>query len=104
MEISKEDNNGSSYITCISYIYYLPGDKIVTDLIIGNSRGDIGLVTCGKFILLKKEAHKGMINNIKITDAIHDVELCDVETHNSDHWRRRVRAVLGHWVQDDIRV
>ena len=65
----------------MSYIYYLPGDKIVTDLIIGNSKGDIGLVTCGKFIILKKGAHKGMINNILITDVIHDVDSILLETH-----------------------
>lgn len=46
---------------------------IVTDLIVGNSKGDLGIVTCGKFIPLEKGAHKGMINNIKITDVIHDV-------------------------------
>lgn len=74
MEITARENNGSAYITAMSYIYYLPGDKVITDLIIGNSNGDIGLVTCGKFIVLKSAAHKGMINNIKITDAVYDVE------------------------------
>ena len=73
MEVPPQEDGGASFITSLSYIYYLPGDKIVTDLIVGNSRGDIGLVTCGKFILLKKNAHKGMVNNIKITDAIQDV-------------------------------
>lgn len=73
VEISQKENNGSTFITAMSYIYYLPGDKVITDLIIGNSKGDIGLVTCGKFIVLKKGAHAGMINNIKITDAVHDV-------------------------------
>lgn len=58
----------------MSYIYYLPGDKVITDLIIGNNRGEIGLVTCGKYITLKKSAHTGMINNVKITDAVYDVE------------------------------
>lgn len=73
VELKATDSIQSTYITALSYIYYLPGDQIVTDLIIGNSRGDIGLVTCNKFIMLKEEAHRGMINNIKITDAIHDV-------------------------------
>ena len=77
VEISASENNGSSYITALCYIYYLPGDQIVTDLIIGNSKGDIGLVTCSKFIILKKGAHKGMINNIIITDVIHDVGMID---------------------------
>ena len=74
MDIGSKDNNGASYITVMNYIYYLPGDKVITDLIIGNDKGDIGLVTCGKFIVLKKGAHIGMINNIKITDAVYDVD------------------------------
>lgn len=73
MEIPVTENSASTYITALSYIYYLPGDMIVTDLIVGNSKGDLGIVTCGKFIPLEKGAHKGMINNIKITDVIHDV-------------------------------
>jgi hypothetical protein len=64
----------SVFVTAMSYIYYLPGDKVITDLIIGNNKGDIGLVTCGKYIALKKAAHAGMINNIKITDAVYDVD------------------------------
>lgn len=78
MDISQKENNGSAYVTAMNYIYYLPGDKVITDLIIGNSKGDIGLVTCGKFIVLKKSAHAGMINNIKITDAVDDV--CFIHT------------------------
>jgi hypothetical protein len=61
------------------------GDTIVTDLIVGNSLGDIGLVTCGKFIILKKQAHKGMINNIKITDAVYDVLALHAETAGHHH-------------------
>lgn len=88
MEVSLADNNGASYITAVSCVYYLPGDQIVTDLIVGNSRGDIGLVTCGKFILLKKKAHNGMINIIKVTDALHEVDLTHQEISHHHIWRR----------------
>lgn len=60
---------------------------MITDLIIGNSNGDIGLVTCGKFIVLKTAAHKGMINNIKISDAVYDVGL--IQSENSCCYHRR---------------
>lgn len=81
-------NGQPVYITAMSYIYYLPGDKIVTDLIIGNNRGDVGLVTCGRYIILKKQAHKGMINTIKITDVIGEVSLGLIpETNDNYHWR-----------------
>ena len=43
---------------------------MITDLVLGNSYGDIGLVTCEKYITMKKEAHKGMINCLKITDFL----------------------------------
>ena len=85
MEVTAEENNGAQYITCICYIYYLLGDTIVTDLIVGNSLGDIGLVTCGKFIVLKKQAHKGMVNNIKITDAVYDVACSHLEIAGDHH-------------------
>jgi hypothetical protein len=71
VEVTGKDS--SVFVTAMSYIYYLPGDKVITDLIIGNNKGDIGLVTCGKYIALKKAAHAGMINNVKITDAVYDV-------------------------------
>ena len=60
------------YVTAIGYIYYLLGDIIETDLIVGDNRGDIGLVTCGNYIMLKKQGHMGMINCLKITDALYD--------------------------------
>jgi hypothetical protein len=88
VEVSQADNNGASYITAVACVYYLPGDQIVTDLIVGNSRGDIGLVTCGKFILLKKKAHNGMINIIKVTDALHEVSCGSTEETGHYHFRR----------------
>jgi hypothetical protein len=30
------------FITCIQYIYYLLGDIVETDLIVGDNRGDVG--------------------------------------------------------------
>ena len=86
VEITEKEANGSAYITAMNYIYYLPGDKVITDLIIGNEKGDIGLVTCGKYILLKKAAHAGMINNIKITDAVYSVGSPYPENLGCDHW------------------
>ena len=72
IEIPPSINNGSNYLVCLTYIYYLLGDEVITDLVIGNSYGDIGLVTCEKYIIMKKEAHRGMINCLRITDTLSD--------------------------------
>lgn len=72
IEIPKTINNGANYLVCMSYIYYLLGDEVITDLVLGNSFGDIGLVTCKKYIIMKKGAHSGMINCLKITDTLSD--------------------------------
>lgn len=69
--LSSEESEGGKYITSLAYIYYLLGDSVVTDLIVGNSKGDISLVTNGSFIPLKEKAHDGMINCLKITDVLH---------------------------------
>lgn len=70
--IPQNINNGASYLICLSYIYYLLGDIVMTDLVVGNSFGDIGLVTCSKYIIMKKAAHRGMINCLRITDILTD--------------------------------
>lgn len=72
IDIPKDVNNGANYLVCICYIYYLLGDEVICDLVLGNSYGDIGLVTCEKYITMRKEAHKGMINCLKITDSLSD--------------------------------
>lgn len=45
-------------------------DKIESDLVVGNSLGDLGLVTRGKYINLKPQAHSKMINCIRVTDCL----------------------------------
>jgi hypothetical protein len=48
-------------------------NKIHNDLIIGSNFGDLGLITRGNFIPVRKTAHKKMINCLLVTDVIKDV-------------------------------
>ncbi len=41
-----------------------------SDIIVGNNFGDIGLVTSGKNVILKKSAHSAAINCLKATDML----------------------------------
>ena len=41
-----------------------------SDIIVGNNYGEIGLITFGKYVCLRKNAHAGMINCLKVTDMI----------------------------------
>ena len=60
------------FITCISYISYLLGDQIESDIIVGNNYGELALVACGKYIVVKERAHDKMINCLKITEILKD--------------------------------
>ena len=82
--IPETANNGSRYIVTLCYIYYLLGDSVMTDLVTGSSFGDIGLVTCSKYIIMKKRAHKGMINCIRISDILAE-DLLIVSTGEDEH-------------------
>lgn len=48
-------------------------NRIHNDLIIGSNFGDLGLVTRGNYIPVRKTAHKKMINCLLITDVVKDV-------------------------------
>jgi len=60
------------FITCLSYISYLLGDQIESDIIVGNNFGELALVACGKYIVVKERAHEKMINCLKITEILRD--------------------------------
>ncbi|CAD8183513.1 unnamed protein product [Paramecium pentaurelia] len=60
------------FITCLSYISYLLSDKIESDIIVGNNFGDLALVSCGKYIVVKERAHQKMINCLKISEILGD--------------------------------
>jgi hypothetical protein len=42
------------------------GNTIESDIITGNTNGDISLFICGKYITCKKSAHEKSINCLKI--------------------------------------
>ena len=46
------------------------GHDIESDLIVGSSLGDLGLITRGKYINVKPGAHSKMINCIRVSDCI----------------------------------
>lgn len=60
------------FVTCLSYISYLLGDKVESDIIVGNNFGDLALVACGKYIVVKERAHSKMINCLKISEILGD--------------------------------
>lgn len=59
-------------ISCIAFISYSFGDQIESDIIAGNNNGDLVLVTCGKYIIIKEKAHTKMINCLKIFEVFSD--------------------------------
>ena len=71
-ERKEKDKQNSKIFLCCDFLDYTLGNSIETDIIIGSSFGDITGISCGKYILLKSNAHNGAINCIKATDRIKD--------------------------------
>ena len=71
----KHDNfsDCDSEISAVIYFYYLLGDEVDHDYIIGRADGSLGLVTFGKYKTIHPKAHQGKINIINITDIMNDV-------------------------------
>jgi WD40 repeat protein len=61
-----------SVITCLAHISYSLGDQIESDVIAGNSQGDLLLITCGKYVVVRERAHARMINCLKIMEMLSD--------------------------------
>lgn len=55
-------------ITCIAYISNSYGTVIESDILTGNSQGDIGLFICGKYMPVKEKAHSSMVNFLKVCE------------------------------------
>jgi WD40 repeat protein len=95
--VTEGDKNQLPYITCINYIYYFVGSKIVSDLIVGTNFGDIGLITGGNYFMLRKTAHRRMINCIKVTDVIRNrvVIITASEDENIRLWNFSFNKPMG---------
>ncbi len=60
-------------ITALTYFYYLLGNEVDEDFILGTENGDIGLLTFGKYKEIHPNAHEKQINCLKITDMFNKV-------------------------------
>lgn len=63
----------SVVVTVIQYFYYLLGNEVDTDYIVGTADGSLGIVANGSYEEIKSKAHAGPINAIKITDVMRKV-------------------------------
>ena len=75
MTLNLDDSDPKTSGICVTvcqYFYYLLGEKLDTDFIIGTSNGEIGIVAFGsaKFSPI---GHKKMINSIKVTDVMQNI-------------------------------
>lgn len=52
----------------MAYTSSIYGNNIESDIITGNSNGDISLFICGKYIVCKKLAHEKSINCLKLCE------------------------------------
>jgi WD40 repeat protein len=59
-------------ITVCQYFYYLLGEKLDADYVVGTASGDLGIVAFGSLKLVHK-GHDGQINAIRVTDVMHSV-------------------------------
>ena len=50
----------------VTYTSSVYGDNIESDLIVGNSTGDLGIFICGKYIATKEHAHSAAICCLRI--------------------------------------
>lgn len=50
----------------VTYTSSVYGDSIESDLIVGNSTGDLGIFICGKYIGTKEHAHNAAISCLRI--------------------------------------
>ena len=41
----------------MSYVKYVIGKHLENDIITGNNIGDLGIISCGKYIVAKEKAH-----------------------------------------------
>lgn len=55
-------------ILCLVYNSSMFGKDIESDIITGNSRGDIGLYICDKYIVSKEKTHAAAINCLRIAE------------------------------------
>lgn len=60
-------------ISSLIYFYYILGDDVDNDYIIGTDAGSLGLVTFGKHKVIHEKAHNGAINILKVTDAMEKI-------------------------------
>lgn len=60
----------SSYkITSLIYYYYLLGSEVDYDYILGTSEGHLSIFTFGKYKVIRRDAHEGAINVLKLVDV-----------------------------------
>jgi len=65
-----------------------------SDIVLANDQGEIGVVTFGKYLTLQKNAHRGVINCLRVTDMISKVRVFKqnsspfIEIINHNNWRR----------------
>lgn len=102
IDVNQGDKNQLPYITAISYSFYSMQNKIHNDLLIGTNFGDLGLVTQGNYVTVRKTAHKKMINCLLLSDAVRNVKFLLlessvnlVESDNHYFWGRRVHMDMG---------
>lgn len=66
------DMNNSS-ISALIYFYYILGDDVDNDYIVGKTDGSLGLVTFGKYKIIHSGAHEGAVTILRITDVMEHV-------------------------------
>ena len=55
---------------CLDFILEKRGVSVGNDVVFGSNKGDISVLTEGKFYIVNEEAHQGQINCIKCTDLL----------------------------------
>jgi WD40 repeat protein len=70
-----DSNSSGNHFLCITvcqYFYYLLGEKLDTDFIIGTADGDIGIVAFGNY-KFAQQGHSKQVNAIRVTDVMQNI-------------------------------
>lgn len=62
---TESDYGTNCCITCAIYISYNLNEGVDCDILAGNNYGDLILITCNKYMVVRNRAHQKMINCIK---------------------------------------
>ncbi len=81
-------NVSETFLTCACFLMYPVEGQEVIDLLCGTKIGDLGVMTSGRFIILKEKAHQKTVNCLKVLAAKEEVIITAGEDETIHFWNK----------------